>query len=427
MEPVDPILDHQQEQLRLQQSEQLRRQQLEQQRRQQQDVQVLQQREDKELLELEEDEQELLRRERAGSEAAQPGSADLKPASGMAALMGLLRRKRKAVADPDSDDAAETDGEAHDVASTISSAGGGSGGLWAVGLVVVALGAFAAYQYGSGFFGHAKPTAQAVGPAKTSVDLPLAAPDEGLSSPTGASSAAHTATASVLGSAESAAPSADKPIVAAAPVDPSSAATTVTLVPASPLADPAAAAAAEVANARPTAPAAITPPTELSRLAEGHAKSGGSQDSPSLDLRVRLLEVQLSNLRQELNRLVDEKTAKPAPPVQQARVASAAPRRSGVSRRLARTAARPAIRAATVAPAAPSPAPELQARLLSVDSWDGRPSVVVASGTQTRILQPGDSLNGITLKHADPVSGRATFTTGTGQVTLDVNEGKPSR
>ena len=36
MEPVDPILDHQQEQLRLQQSEQLRRQQLEQQRRQQQ-------------------------------------------------------------------------------------------------------------------------------------------------------------------------------------------------------------------------------------------------------------------------------------------------------------------------------------------------------------------------------------------------------
>ena len=94
---------------------------------------------------------------------------------------------------------------------------------------------------------------------------------------------------------------------------------------------------------------------------------------------------------------------------------------------MARSAARPAIKAASVAPADAASAPDVQARLLSVDTWDGRPSVVVASGQQTRILQPGDSINGITLKHADPVSGRATFSTGTGQVTLDVNEGNTAR
>ena len=417
MEPVDPILDHQQEQLRLQQSEQLRRQQLEQQRRQQQDVQLRQQREDQELLELEEDEQELLRRERATGEASQAGSAEAKSASGIAALMGLLRRNRKPVDDPESDDAAEVESES--LEATSSGSGGGSGALWAVGLVLVVLAAFAVYRYGSGFFGQQKAPEVASSSTKPSVDLPLAAPEEGLSSPTGASSAPHPATSSVLGSAETTAEAAAQPSLQLAPAADSPAATPVT-AHASPLTDAAAAAAVDASRV-PT----VAPSPELDRLAQGHAQGSESQDPMSLPVRVQLLEVQLTNLRQELSRLSEEKSPKAISTVQQ--VVRPTKRRLAVTAPMARSAARPAIKAASVAPADAASAPDVQARLLSVDTWDGRPSVVVASGQQTRILQPGDSINGITLKHADPVSGRATFSTGTGQVTLDVNEGNTAR
>ena len=417
MEPVDPILDHQQEQLRLQQSEQLRRQQMEQQRRQQQDVQLRQQREDQELLELEEDERELLRRERATGEATQAGSAEAKSASGIAALMGLLRRKRKPVDDPESDDAAEVESES--LEATSSGSGGGSGALWAVGLVLVVLAAFAMYRYGSGLFGQQRAPEVASSSTKPSVDLPLAAPEEGLSSPTGASSAPHPATSSVLGSAETTAEAAALPSLQSAPAADSPAATPVT-AHASPLTDAAAAAAVDASRV-PT----VAPSPELARLAQGHAQGSESQDPMSLPVRVQLLEVQLTNLRQELSRLAEEKSPKTTSPAQQ--VVRPTKRRPAGTAPMARSAARPAIKAATVAPAPSGSAPDVQARLLSVDTWDGRPSVVVASGQQTRILQPGDRINGITLKHADPVSGRATFSTGTGQVTLDVNEGNPAR
>ena len=417
MEPVDPILDHQQEQLRLQQSEQLRRQQLEQQRRQQQDVQLRQQREDQELLELEEDEQELLRRERATGEATQAGSAEVKSASGIAALMVLLRRKRKPVDDPESDEADEVEGES--LEATSSGSGGGSGGLWAVGLVLVVLAAFAVYRYGSGFFGHHKAPEVASSSTRPSVDLPLAAPEEGLSSPTGASSTPHPATSSVLGSAETTAEAVPLPSLQSAPAADSPAATPVS-AHASPLTDAAAAAAVDASRV-PT----VAPSPELARLAQGHAQGSESQDPMSLPVRVQLLEVQLTNLRQELSRLSEEKSPKAISTVQQ--VVRPTKRRPAVTAPMARSAARPAIKAASVAPADAASAPDVQAQLLSVDTWDGRPSVVVASGQQTRVLQPGDSINGITLKHADPVSGRATFSTGTGQVTLDVDEGKPTR
>ena len=64
------------------------------------------------------------------------------------------------------------------------------------------------------------------------------------------------------------------------------------------------------------------------------------------------------------------------------------------------------------------------AQLLAVDLWDGRPSVVIGTGARgdkrTRVLQPGESFNGIALQSVDVGNQRATFTTGTGTVTMEV-------
>lgn len=71
----------------------------------------------------------------------------------------------------------------------------------------------------------------------------------------------------------------------------------------------------------------------------------------------------------------------------------------------------------------------MQAELLAVDLWDGRPSVVVGTGLpgdqRIRVLQPGEQFNGVGLQSADAVTGRATFSVGQGQqVTLTVDEGR---
>ncbi|MFC7410330.1 hypothetical protein [Hydrogenophaga atypica] len=54
--------------------------------------------------------------------------------------------------------------------------------------------------------------------------------------------------------------------------------------------------------------------------------------------------------------------------------------------------------------------------LLSVDLWDGKPSVVVGTtdpaNPQVRVLKPGDSLSGVTLKQVDMSGQKATFEVG---------------
>jgi hypothetical protein len=64
-------------------------------------------------------------------------------------------------------------------------------------------------------------------------------------------------------------------------------------------------------------------------------------------------------------------------------------------------------------------------QLLSVDMWDGRPSVVVGNGDvknpQVKVLQQGDTFNGITLNNVDVAGQRATFTDGTRSIYLDVS------
>lgn len=64
-------------------------------------------------------------------------------------------------------------------------------------------------------------------------------------------------------------------------------------------------------------------------------------------------------------------------------------------------------------------------QLLSVDMWDGRPSVVVGNGDaknpQVKVLQQGDTFNGVTLNTVDVAGQRATFTDGARSISLDVS------
>lgn len=75
--------------------------------------------------------------------------------------------------------------------------------------------------------------------------------------------------------------------------------------------------------------------------------------------------------------------------------------------------------------AAPPPAPPKPThQVLSIDMWDGRPSVVVgvvgAPTSQVRVLQPGDSYNGARLTSVDVAGQRATFTDGVRSVSIAV-------
>lgn len=100
----------------------------------------------------------------------------------------------------------------------------------------------------------------------------------------------------------------------------------------------------------------------------------------------------------------------------------------------ARPITRKPVRAKASAPApatqvaAASSKPALSGQLVSVDMWNGEPSVVVASGIpgdrRVRVLRPGDVINGMALKSADPVTRTATFVApGSPGVTLSVSQG----
>lgn len=113
-------------------------------------------------------------------------------------------------------------------------------------------------------------------------------------------------------------------------------------------------------------------------------------------------------------------TATPAAAVQQRRPAP----RANVAKA---PAAKPAKQAKAPSPAA-QPTPALGGQLVSVDMWNGEASVVISSGLpgdrRVRVLRPGDVVNGMALRSADPVTRSATFVApGSQGLTLYVSQG----
>ncbi|WP_231879655.1 hypothetical protein [Comamonas thiooxydans] len=140
---------------------------------------------------------------------------------------------------------------------------------------------------------------------------------------------------------------------------------------------------------------------------------------------------------QQANALAGKTSAAPAPaPAVAPAVAPAAAQAAPIEQPSPRPApkrvmvkAKPATprQAAKVVAAKPAAAPT-GAQLVSVDMWNGEPSVVVASGVpgdrSVRVLRPGDVVNGLSLKSADPVSRTATFVApGSQGLTLSVSNG----
>ena len=97
--------------------------------------------------------------------------------------------------------------------------------------------------------------------------------------------------------------------------------------------------------------------------------------------------------------------------------AAAAPVRHAPVRKVAQSKPAPAKPVAQPTTTGPSQ------QLLSVDLWNGRPSVVVSNGDPRapliKVMQPGDTFNGITLNSADVATQRATFSDGARSISLD--------
>lgn len=115
-----------------------------------------------------------------------------------------------------------------------------------------------------------------------------------------------------------------------------------------------------------------------------------------------------------------------------ARPATSAPRVLVKAQPVRAATSRPAVHqkaaASKAVPAEKPAAPALSGQLIAVDMWNGEPSVVVASGIpgdrRMRVLRPGDVVNGMALKSADPVSRTATFVApGSPGLTLSVSQG----
>lgn len=196
------------------------------------------------------------------------------------------------------------------------------------------------------------------------------------------------------------------------------------------------AAGAESAASAMTVAAAVpepesTPPTEAPRPPAG-------PDNTELLQRLQRMELLLAQLQKQLE--------------QQAAAASLSAPAAGVVGPVPAARPKPApvqkVAKATTpkAPAAPkasqpvkaapvqvakqptAPAPKLSGQLVSVDMWNGQPSVVVASGIagdrRVRVLRPGDVINGLALRSADPVTQSATFAVpGSAGLTLYVSQG----
>lgn len=136
-----------------------------------------------------------------------------------------------------------------------------------------------------------------------------------------------------------------------------------------------------------------------------------SQAGASSDLVKQDQEQRLARLEQQVAQLLE--SAKPR---------QAAPRPVSAAGRTAQGLSSAAGKAK--ADAALKPAQDTKASadashgvaLLSVDLWDGKPSVVVGTTDpahpQVRVLKPGDSLSGVTLKQVDMSGQKATFEVG---------------
>lgn len=98
-------------------------------------------------------------------------------------------------------------------------------------------------------------------------------------------------------------------------------------------------------------------------------------------------------------------------------LAAVAPVRRAPVRKVAQSKPAPAKPVAQPTKTGPSQ------QLLSVDLWNGRPSVVVSNGDPRapliKVMQPGDTFNGITLNSADVATQRATFSDGARSISLD--------
>lgn len=136
---------------------------------------------------------------------------------------------------------------------------------------------------------------------------------------------------------------------------------------------------------------------------------------------------------QQANALAGKTSAAPAPaPAVAPAAAQAAPveqpsPRPAPKRVMVKSKPATPRQAPKVVAAKPAAAPA-GAQLVSVDMWNGEPSVVVASGVpgdrRVRVLRPGDVVNGLSLKSADPVSRTATFVApGSQGLTLSVSNG----
>ncbi|UYY89083.1 hypothetical protein [Alcaligenes sp. SMD-FA] len=125
------------------------------------------------------------------------------------------------------------------------------------------------------------------------------------------------------------------------------------------------------------------------------------QETPTFEVQISSLQRDVNEIRQLLNELLHQNeqlivlsTPAPEPEPEAVPVVEPAPVKKPVTRR-ARAAPKPSV------------------RLVSVDMWDGKPSVVVAStragDNQTLVMRPGDTVNGVTLQSASASERSASF------------------
>lgn len=168
-------------------------------------------------------------------------------------------------------------------------------------------------------------------------------------------------------------------------------------------------------------------------------ESGLPSDNSELLVRLERMEQLLALLQQQMelqakiNAAAATSAAAPvqaqAKPLQEApvrKLAKASETKITPAKRPRQVAAKP-VQPEVTKTAAASPS-KLSGQLVSVDMWNGQPSVVVASGLpgdrRVRVLRPGDVINGLALRSADPVSQSATFSApGSAGLTLFVSQG----
>lgn len=197
------------------------------------------------------------------------------------------------------------------------------------------------------------------------------------------------------------------------------------------------AAGAEPAASAMTVAAAVPAP-ESTPPAEAHRPPVGP-DNTELLQRLQRMELLLAQLQKQLEQQAAATVlSAPAEAGVVGPVPAARPKPAPVQKVAKATTpkAPAASKASQPAKAAPvqvakqptAPAPKLSGQLVSVDMWNGQPSVVVASGIagdrRVRVLRPGDVINGLALRSADPVTQSATFAVpGSAGLTLYVSQG----